>query len=128
MLSKGCEMRPPLGAYIGMVPYLAKLAIKMFGNYRRQCNLCGFHGYFLAFGYPPRFDARCPNCGSLERHRLFGLWLKENQNRIFGKDILHFAPEAVLTNCVKTLAATYRSADLNPQYADIVLNIEEISL
>src|SRR6202022_2066516 len=106
----------------------AKLAINIFGKFRRQCNLCGFHGYFLAFGYPPRFDATCPNCGSLERHRLFGLWLKENQSRISGKDILHFAPEAVLKKCIKPLAAIYQTADLNPEYGDVVLNIEEITL
>ena len=117
-----------VGSYLRTIPYMARVAKKMFGNYSRQCNLCGFHGSFLAFGFPPRFDARCPKCGSLERHRLFGLWLAQNKEKVAAKDALHFAPERVVTAIVKPLTGTYRTADLDPRYADLVLNIEDIAL
>lgn len=117
-----------LGSRVRMLPYLAKVAGKMFGNYPRHCNLCGFKGSFLAFGFPPRFDAYCPTCGSLERHRLFGLWLEQNKEQVGGKDVLHFAPESVIKLTVKRLAGTYRTADLHPQNADFALNIEDIAL
>jgi SAM-dependent methyltransferase len=117
-----------LGSYVRMVPYMGKVARKMLGNHPRHCNLCGFHGKFVAYGFPPRFDAYCPSCGSLERHRLFGLWLDENKEKVAGKDLLHFAPESIVTAKVKPLARTYRTADLDPRYADLVLNIEDIAL
>jgi SAM-dependent methyltransferase len=111
-----------------MLPYMGKIALKMLGNYSRQCNLCCFSGSFLAFGFPPRFDALCPNCGSIERHRLFGVWLNQNKAELAGKDVLHFAPESIVTAIVKPLAGTYRTADLDPRYGDLVLNIEDIAL
>lgn len=52
---------------------LVKFNKAMQGVMQRECTLCGFHGYFKWFGMPPRFDARCPSCGSLERHRLFAI-------------------------------------------------------
>jgi hypothetical protein len=33
---------------------------------------------FLPFGKPVRWNAACPDCGSLERHRLIWLFLFEN--------------------------------------------------
>ena len=39
-----------------------------------ECSVCGFVGRFRYFGDPPRPSAKCPRCGSLERHRLFALW------------------------------------------------------
>ena len=117
-----------LTSYVRMLPYMGKVARKMFGNYPRQCNLCGFQGAFVSYGFPPRFDAYCPNCGSLERHRLLGMWLERNKQHVAGKDVLHFAPESVVNAIVKPLAITYRTADLDPRYADLVLNIEDIAL
>jgi len=116
------------GSRVRMVPYLAAIARKAFGRFPRQCNLCGYQGSFHAFGSPPRFDARCPSCGSVERHRLFGLWLGENEARLAGKEVLHFAPEGIIQKIVRPLPRSYMAADLNPDVADIVLNIEEIEL
>ena len=50
--------------------YLRKILKDLQGLYSRECPCCGFHGKFIAFGHPPRYDAKCPQCGSLERHRL----------------------------------------------------------
>lgn len=64
------------------------------------CPLCNA-GYsrFLVTGMQHRPNARCPGCGSLERHRL--LWVameylwKQNKLMSSGR-LLHFAPEQCL--------------------------------
>lgn len=93
---------------------------------QHECNLCGFSGKFFPFGHPPRNGASCSRCNSLERHRLVGLWA--DANTINGARILHFAPELPLTRIFKRSHDLYRTADLNPDAADTVLNIEEIAL
>jgi len=51
---------------------------------------------FEPFGLMKRDNARCPGCGSLERHRLLWKYLND-KTTFFNKDIkirlLHFAPE-----------------------------------
>src|ERR1700722_16610286 len=61
----------------------------------RSCPVCGYHGFFTHFGRPPRLDARCPSCNSLERHRLFWLWFGGDKSKLEGP-LLHFAPEPLL--------------------------------
>jgi SAM-dependent methyltransferase len=68
----------------------------------------------------------CPQCESLERHRLFWLWF-QGQDGGMAEPILHFAPEAVLERKLRSLYAQYRTADLFGG-ADLKLNIEEIDL
>ena len=98
------------------------------GVHARNCNICGFVGYFKFFGWPLRFDACCPQCGSLERHRLFKLWLAENVAQIENRRILHLAPEACVTNLLKPLARHYTTADILPGRADRLLDIENVDL
>ena len=94
----------------------------------RQCNICGYHGPFGPGGKGMRNDARCPRCRSVERDRLFKLWLDKEPQFLDQKDILHFAPERSLTSLVRPLARRYRSADIVPGRADLVLNIEQLEL
>lgn len=96
------------------------------GVHPRECPICEYSGYFTAHGSPPRWDARCPKCGVLERHRLLALALRENPNLIRG-DVVHFAPEIGVSRLAKNLASTYRSADIS-RPADLKLNIEQIDL
>jgi SAM-dependent methyltransferase len=91
---------------------------------KKTCPLCYYHGFFDWFGTPPRVDAICPNCNSLERHRLFWLWLKEN---VLAEPVLHFAPEAVLETHFRKMFIQYRTADLFAP-SDIKLNLESIDL
>ena len=64
------------------------------GRLPRTCPICGHHGAFVDVGHPVRWDARCPNCGSRERHRLIHLWITEGGgDKLAGKRIPHFAPE-----------------------------------
>lgn len=96
----------------------------------RYCPICETnHEKFNSFGYIPREDALCPTCGSLERHRLSWLVIKDkikNQN-IKNKNLLHIAPEKMLrekfTNIFKE---NYLTADLYSANAKIKMDITKI--
>lgn len=107
---------------------VATLWPKLFGVYPRECNICGRVGKMLAFGRPPRFDARCRGCGSLERHRLEAMWFRLNQGAIDDKRVLHFAPESVISEMLRPKARSYTGADLDGRRADSALNMEDIAL
>lgn len=121
-------MRMTIKTNFRTIRYLVSTVINLAGVYPRYCNLCNYKGYFRAFGAPLRFDAQCPRCESLERHRLFGLWLEKNESRISGRRILHFAPENIIASRLKPIAGTYTGADINPESVDVALDIEDIAL
>lgn len=95
---------------------------------KRECNICGFSGWFGMFGRPPRLDAQCPNCLSLERHRLMMLAIDGGLLKTEPKNVLHFAPEPVLEKLFRVRwGGGYQTADLF-QPADLKLNLEAIEL
>ena len=79
----------------------------------RQCPFCGWRGFrFEPFGNRVlrRDDARCPICGSLERHRVARLLL---QHRLQGRHrVLHMAPESLMIPWLVSLSCDYLNADL----------------
>ena len=78
----------------------------------RTCPICGYHGTFISVGHPGRWDARCLNCGSRERHRLLHLWITEGGgDKLAGKRILHFAPEKAFVARMRG-NPLYETADL----------------
>ena len=78
----------------------------------RTCPICGYHGVFVSVGHPPRWDARCPGCGSRERHRLVHLWTtRDGGDQLAGKRILHFAPEKIVMRRMRG-NPLYETADL----------------
>jgi SAM-dependent methyltransferase len=82
------------------------------GKLPRECPICGHTGIMIGVGHPPRWDARCAQCGSRERHRLLWLWATEGGgNRLAGKRILHFAPEKALRRALRDNPG-YETADL----------------
>ena len=99
------------------------------GKYQRRvtCTLCGNTGTFYAVGHPPRYNAMCPVCNSLERHRLIAL-LNDREKLFANKSVLHFAPEQSVKALIKRECQYYLSADLDVRQADIALNIEKIDL
>jgi SAM-dependent methyltransferase len=101
---------------------------RMNGTSEKHCPLCGFVGFFKAFGSPPRWDARCPACGSLERHRQLGLLLQNTPLIRQDSVVLHFAPEDCLINLLKKPGVRYVSADLYEKGVDLNLNIESIKM
>ncbi len=104
----------------------AKLAA---GIAPRLCPLCDYFGTFSPFGAPPRFDARCPSCGSLERHRL--IWLLLTRRPVFTKAhrLLHFAAEGVLRKHLRAMVDSYETAEIRAELKpDLLINIESIDL
>jgi SAM-dependent methyltransferase len=83
---------------------------------------------FRAFGIPPRFDAQCPRCGALERHRLFVLAAEAFDLFEGHADVLHFAPEPALGAYVRSRASRYVTADITGERVDRKENIEATSL
>jgi len=63
-----------------------------------ECPICGTSaGRFLPFGLSGRRNARCPGCGSAERHRFLWLYLA-TRTRLLARRlrVLHTAPEPCL--------------------------------
>ena len=95
-----------------------------------ECNCCGKTFRKLkAKGNVLRKNAKCPYCSSLERTRLLLFYL-EKETDIFKKKnckILHFAPEKTLYSKFHTITSIeYIDADINPNFADNVFDIEAI--
>ena len=108
---------------------VAAFAEKARGVHPRHCNICTYRGHFSAFGDPPRYDARCPSCASLERHRL--IHIAVNRNDLIGPAtrMLHFAPEWVLRARYRGRVARYETADISPRAkVDHVIDITATGL
>jgi SAM-dependent methyltransferase len=94
-----------------------------------ECPCCRHQGKFASFGIANRPGAMCPECGALERHRLLALALQSGFFSVEAQNVLHFAPERVVCDFLRSSRpASYRSADLAPGAADLVMNIENIDL
>ena len=98
------------------------------GN-RYICPCCGWRfRVFLPFGVKPRPSAQCPRCGSLERHRLLWLYLK-NRTNLFSDNlkVLHFAPEYIFQKTFRFMPnLDYISADLDSPLAMVKVDITNI--
>lgn len=84
-----------------------------------ECPCCGWRGKnFLPNGVELRPNARCPKCDSLERHRLYYLYLKQCIPTDKPLRVLHFAPERILTKLFLSYPNVgYSSADIDPKKA-----------
>lgn len=99
------------------------------------CPVCGHHfRRMLPYGYVTQRDnALCPNCMSLERHRLLWLWLKERSN-LFEElpRLLHIAPEVCLMRHFKRSyrpsPENYVTADLESPLAQMHFDVMQIPL
>ena len=96
---------------------------------RYLCPLCeGRFRQFWPSGIDDRPNTLCPQCSSLERHRLLWLYLK-NRTDFFTADLqlLHFAPEAILRDRFKAQPnITYLSTDLDSDLADVHMDITDL--
>jgi len=75
------------------------------------CNICGYEGEFLSYRDKP--SRKCPECGSLERHRNFFKYIKKN-DLLTNKRILHIAPETQLSELVRKKSEKYYCLDQTP--------------
>jgi SAM-dependent methyltransferase len=94
-----------------------------------DCPCCGHRGKFDAAGDTLQFNSECPRCHAVERHRLLALAMKSGFVSARGKAVLHFAPEAAIAKLVDAQRPlSYRTADLKPGRADLVLDIADLDL
>jgi predicted SAM-dependent methyltransferase len=84
---------------------------------------------FRPFGTPRREKARCPNCGSLERHRLVWCFFKLWTNLFDGqaKSVLHIAPERAMSERIGSIPGVdYLTADLESPLAMVKMDLTDI--
>ena len=88
-----------------------------------RCVCCGWAGRrFLdldcGYGHIYR-NSTCPKCQSQPRHRSMYLYLKDLLDEEKKIELLHFAPEKVLTKFLKAYPnIEYLSVDLDPKKGD----------
>jgi len=98
-----------------------------------ECTVCKKrYRKFLSYGseVAHRENVLCPNCLSLERHRLMWLYLKE-QTDFFSapKKVLHIAPEQCFYKRFKNQSnLDYTTGDLYSPLADIKFDLHQIPL
>lgn len=94
----------------------------------RECNICGWRGRtFLITGHGPgRRQALCPQCRSLERHRLGYFLLATRIDH--GQATLHVAPEPSVAAWLRPASATYLSIDLDGDNAMEQMDVTDLRL
>ncbi len=109
--------------------YQLYVTLKYFG-FRFTCPLCNGHfSELLPFGTKQRLNVRCPRCGSLERHRLLWLYLRDKTNFFSARlKVLDIAPVLFFQKkCKKLKNIDYVSADLSSPIAMIKMDITNIN-
>lgn len=105
------------------------VAIFYRGN-KKECSVCGrTFSKFIPYGRVIRRDnALCPNCLSLERHRLIWLYLKQETDFFSAPlKVLHVAPEYCFIRRFKALQnLDYITGDLESPLADVKMDILDI--
>jgi SAM-dependent methyltransferase len=95
-----------------------------------KCLICGkAYKTFLPYGrLSSRPNALCPNCLSLERHRLIWLYLKEKTNFFQTKlNVLHIAPEHCYMKPFEAQHGEgYITADIESPLAKVKMDIHEM--
>jgi SAM-dependent methyltransferase len=110
---------------------LGKLAKRLANSRPLLCPCCGVAGRFeprVTPLDPPRFDARCPRCGSYERHRLLALALDELDLLRPDDELIHFAPERPVKRLVAARVARYVAADISGQGVDRREDLQALTL
>ena len=94
------------------------------------CPICGSSfRKFLPYGrIKPRKNALCPNCLSLERHRLIWLYLRDETDVLTRKQhVLHIAPEACFMKRLEAIHGDqYITADIESPLAKIKADIHQL--
>jgi SAM-dependent methyltransferase len=100
------------------IDYKKYNALKEYEGDSVYCPIChSSYREFGPFGLIKRNNAKCHNCGSLERHRLIWKYLND-ELQVMNKPltILHFAPEKMFYNILSGVAHfDYHPCDLFPE-------------
>lgn len=96
------------------------------------CPICKYYGRFKTTKPKTgkRINARCPRCGSLERHRMQYLVFKEVAKNvdITKMSMLHFSPEDYFRNIFKSMFKTYVTSDLDSTNVDRREDLTRLSI
>lgn len=118
-------MKPVKDYLLNLFPILSRKVFYAFNKFLYKgnnffCPICD-QGYkkFLPGPYNRDINAKCPGCGSLERHRLLWLYLskkiKIKEQKI---SLLNIAPDYAIQNKLRELSnINYFSIDLNSPLA-----------
>ena len=94
------------------------------------CPICEFEvDRFLPVGKPERPNARCPVCGSLERHRFIWVAVSFRTNLLDPgyKKILDFGPNAGFEAAMRKIPEIdYLTADLKEGHAQMKIDVTNI--
>lgn len=93
------------------------------------CPMCERTSAFLPQGERKRPNARCPHCGSLERHRMLWHFLQTQQRDLLsrGGRWIHFAPEPALRDKLQSLPSIrYHTADLSIQNVTCRVDLQSL--
>lgn len=106
-----------------------KVAAIFYKGNKVNCPVCD-HNFrtFLPYGRQARSNALCPNCLSLERHRMMWLFL-QNETSFFNNkvDVLHIAPElCFIDRFEKVHENQYITADIESPLAKVKLDVHNI--
>ena len=117
--------------YLQIVSPLALKVLAFFNKGNNvECNVCGStYKKFLPYGrMVSRENALCPNCLSLERHRLMQMYLKEKTNFFTAKlKVLHIAPEhCFISRFEENKNLDYITADIESPLAKVKMDIHQI--
>lgn len=92
-----------------------------------DCPICSYSGVFLQVGASSgiRMNAQCPECGSLERHRLQYLTFQEIKQNFDLKTLsmIHFAPESFFSERFRAAFGSYTTADLDMKGVDFNVDL-----
>jgi hypothetical protein len=113
---------------------IGRVGVKILGLFYRgygvTCPICETqYRKFLPYGrMSTRENALCPNCLSLERHRLIWLYLQEKTDFFkTRKNILHIAPEdCFIKRFEKFHGDGYITADIESPWAKVKMDVHQI--
>ncbi|MFN8347971.1 MAG: class I SAM-dependent methyltransferase [Spirosomataceae bacterium] len=116
--------------YLQLVSHIGVNVLSVFYRGKGvECPVCGSEfRKFLPYGRSGRDNALCPNCLSLERHRLMYLYLQRKTN-FFKADLklLHVAPEyCFIDRFEKMKNLDYITADIESPLAKVKMDIHAI--
>ncbi len=95
-----------------------------------HCPICGTSASrFLRFGFAGRRNARCPCCGSLERHRFLWLYLAAIGAAVPGARVLHTAAEPFLEQRLRPrIGRGYLTVDRYDPNADLAADLADLPM
>lgn len=98
----------------------------IYGGNKVACTVCNkTFRKFLSYGATERPNVLCPNCLSLERHRLMYLYLQQQTSFFTAKHkVLHIAPEQCFYKRFRKMKnLEYITADIESPLADVKMDL-----